>query len=405
MYTIGEVQNNLVGLSHSGTLGKVRNVYNLYERAANNMLSKVKILETMRTAPLTDAVHDKLYSYAVPTDFHSLIGIYPSGERKVDEDVSRVYAEQFDRRKSIDDKQISIEGNGSSKIFRINWQTNSPKTLSTMESYNGNGTWAAVATATNVATDTVYHYSGGGSVRFDVAATGDGIDNTTLSAVDLTDEDETGDFIIPIYLKNATDAGRLTSVTFRFGNDLTANYWTGVAQTAQFDGTAFQAGWNLIKIPWNTATETGTVAPATIDSARITFTVTAAITDIRVDNILCSLGTIFDVKYYSKYLFKTAAGVLIAQPTTDTDYVICDADSINIFLFECLDEIAHQVEGEDSTFDMTQASKKLYGDPRAIDPVGRVGLYARYRAEHPAQNKKAVTNYGFKPNYNNSLRP
>ncbi len=143
----------------------------------------------------------------------------------------------------------------------------------------------------------------------------------------------------------------------------------------------------------------GTPDPASVSFARINFNVAAAITDIRVDNILCSLGTIFESKYYSKYLFQTAAGVRIAQPSTDTDLVICDSDSINIFLYECLDEIAHQVEGEDSGFDLAQVSKKLYGDPRAIDPMGRIGLYARYRAEHPAQNKKAVTSYGFKPKY------
>lgn len=399
MYTIGEVQNNLIGLSHSGTLNKVRNVYNLYERAANNMLSKIKLLESMRTAPLADAVHDKLYSYAVPTDYLSLIGVYPSGERNLSDDIARVYAEQFDRRKGLDDKKISIEGNNGNKIFRINWKNRTPKILSNMDSYNGNGTWVIVGTASGLTTDTQYKYSGGGSVKFDVAVTGDGIQNTTLSTIDLTDEDEIADSIIPIYLKDATDAANLTSVIFTFGNDLTTNYWIGVAQTAQFDGTAFQAGWNLIRIPWSTATETGTVAPSTIHSARLTFTVAAAITGIRVDNILCSLGSIFDVKYYSKYLFQTAAGVRIAQPSLDTDYVICDADSINIFLYECLDEIAHQVEGEDSSFDILQVSKKLYGDPRAQDPVGRIGLYARYRAEHPAQNKKAVTSYGFSPTY------
>lgn len=399
MFTIGEVQNNLIGLSHSGTLNKVRNVYNLYERAANNMLSKIKLLESIRTAPLTDAVHDKIYSYAVPSDFNTLIGIYPSGERDLGDDVQRVFAEQFDRRKAVDDKQISIEGNNGTKIFRINWKENEPTTISTMDSYDGNGTWAVVATASGLATDTQYKYSGSGSVKVDIAATGDGIDNTTLDTVDLTDEDEVGDFIVPIYLKNATDAANLTSVTFIWGNDVSTAYWTGVAQTAQFDGSAFQTGWNIIKIPWNTATETGTVDPATIDSAKITFTVGGAITDIRVDNILCSVGTVFDVKYYSKYLFQTAAGAWINKPSLDTDLVICDVDSINIFLYECLDEIAHQVEGEDSGFDILQVSKKLYGDPRAIDPIGRIGLYARYRAEHPAQNKKAVTHYGMKPQY------
>lgn len=396
MYTIGEVQNNLIGLSHSGTLNKVRNVYNLYERAANNMLSKIKLLESMRSAPLADAVHDKLYSYAVPTDYLSLIGIYPSGERTLSDDIARVYAEQFDRRKGLDDKKISIEGNNGNKIFRINWKNRTPKILSTMDSYNGNGTWTAVGTANGVATDTQYKYSGGGSVRFSVAVTNDGIQNTTLSAVDLTDEEGIADFIVPIYLPVATN---LNSVAFSFGNDLTTNYWVTDEVYTQFDGTAFQAGWNILKFNWYDAVEHGTVDPTSIDSVSFTFNVDAAISDIRIDNILCSFGTVFEVKYYSKYLFQTAAGVRIAQPSLDTDYVICDSDSINIFLYECLDEIAHQVEGEDSSFDILQASKKLYGDPRSQDPVGRIGLYARYRAEHPAQNKKAVTSYGFSPTY------
>lgn len=402
MYTFAETENNLIGLSHSGSLNKVRNKYHLYERAANNMLSRIKILETMREASLADAVHDKLYTYAVPADFRSLIGIYPSGSRDTQDKISRVYAEPFDRTKAVADKQISIEGNNGSKIFRINWKKNAPKLISNMDSYNGNGEWTAVAGATNIETDTQYKYSGSGSVQFDVAATGDGIENIALAAVDLSDEDEMADFIVPVYIKDSADLANLTSISFIWGNDLTTNYWTGVAQTAQFDGTAFQTGWNLIKVPWSTATESGTVDPATIDSAKVTLTVGGAITDVRIDNILCSFGTIFNVKYYSKYLFQTAAGVWINQPTTDTDLVVCDSDSYNIFLYECLDEIAHQVEGEDSTYDLTQASKKLWGDPKALDTLGRIGLYRNYRAEHPAQNKKAVTNYGLKPNYNNN---
>lgn len=398
MYTIGEIQNNLIGLSHSGTLNKVRNVYNLYERAANNMLSKIKLLESIRTAPLADAVHDKLYSYAVPADYLTLIGIYPSGERTLSDDISRVYAEQFDRRKGIDDKQISIEGNNGSKIFRINWKKNAPKIVSNMDSYNGNGTWVDYAGGTGIVTDTQYKYSGGGSVRLDVPTDG-GMENTTLSAIDLTNEEDIADFIVPIYLKDATDVASLTSVDFRWGSS-GSDYWRGYTATTQFDGTAFQVGWNILRFAWSTAIiQAGTPDPASVSFARINFNVAAAITDIRVDNILCSLGTIFESKYYSKYLFQTAAGVRIAQPSTDTDLVICDSDSINIFLYECLDEIAHQVEGEDSGFDLAQVTKKLYGDPRAIDPIGRIGLYARYRAEHPAQNKKAVTSYGFKPKY------
>lgn len=404
MFSISEVENNLVGLSHSASLNKVRNKYHLYERAANNVLAKIRPLETMRVATLASTIHDAQYNYALPSDFGSLIGVYPQAGRTLLDDGQRILAEDFDRRKELDNRVLSIEGDNGSKIIRINWNVKTPKTLHNMNTYDGNGTWTAVATASNVATDTIYKYSGGGSVKFDVAVSSDGIQNTGMSQVDMTSEDEVADIYVPIYIKDSTDLANFTSATIIWGNDLTTNYWTGVTQTAQADGTAFRVGWNIIKVPWSTATETGTVDPTAIDSFRITFAVGGAITALRVDNIVFSIGYPFDIKYYSKFLFKNASGTWISQPTTGTDTVVVDNDAYNIFLYECLDEIAHQVEGEDSSFDMNQAAKKLYGDPRAIDPSARVGLYARYRSMYPAQDIKARGNYGMKPNYRNALR-
>lgn len=399
MYLISDVENHLIGLSHGGTLNKVRNKYYLFHRAANNLLAKIKPLETVRVAPLAQTVSSDFYEYALPSDYYSLIGVYPQADRSTHDAVTRVGAEAFDRRKALDNRKVSIEGLEGTKKARIDWAVRTPKVLTSMDSYNGNGTWSGVATASGVQTDNIYRYSGSGSVKFDLAASGDGIQNTTLSTVDLSTEDEVADAYIAFYIKNSTDLGRLTSVSIRWGNDLTANYWAGSA-TAQADGTAFRVGWNVVRIPWSTATETGTVAPATVDSARVTFATTGAITDIRVDNIIFSIGYPFDIKYQSKYLFQTAAGVWITQPTTDTDYVVLDSDAINIYLYECLDEMAHQVEGEDSAFDMTQARKKLYGDGGAPDYAGRIGLYASYRAEYPSQVKKMTANYGLKPRFN-----
>lgn len=400
MYTITDIEDNLVGLSHGGTLNKVRNKYHLYHRAANNLLSKIKPLETIRVATLAQTVHSDFYEYALPSDYSSLIGIYPQANRNLSDSPTRGFADSFDRRKSIENKSYSIEGLNGTKKIRINWKTRQPKVLSTMESYNGNGTWSASGTASNIATDTIYKYSGGGSVRFDTAASGDGIQNTTLNSVDFTDEDEIADVYVPFFIKDAAELAKITSVTALWGNDVTTKYWTGVAQTTQADGTAFRVGWNVIMAPWSTATETGTVDPTTIDSFKITFASSSGLNDIRVDNILFSIGYPFDIKYQSKFLFQTAAGVWIAQPTTDTDVLVLDGDAVNIFLYECLDEMAHQVEGEDSSFDMQQANKKLHGDRNASDYVGRVGLYAAYRSEYPGQTKKVVANYGFKPRFN-----
>lgn len=397
MLSINELENHLIGLSHGGTLNKVRNRYYLYGRVANTILSKIKPLESIRVSQLVVATDS--YDYTLPSDFHSLIGIYPQGERDWADEGERNTIEDFDRLKKIDDKKFSIEALNGTKKVRIDWDTRPAKVLHAMESYNGNGTWVASGTTTNILTDTIYKTAGGGSVRFDIGASGDGISNTTMASLDLTTEDEIADLYLSFYIRDAVELAKLTSVTARWGNDVTTTYWQGVAQTANADGTAFHVGWNTVKIPWSTATETGTVAPATIDSAQVTFTTTGTLNDVRVDNLFFSIGYAFDIKYYSKYLFQTASGTYINQPTTDTDVCVLDNDALNIFIFECLDEMAHQVEGEDSRFDMEQARKKLYGDNSASDYVGRVGAYAAYRSNYPNQEKKIISSYGMKPKW------
>jgi hypothetical protein len=397
MLSINELENHLIGLSHGGTLNKVRNRYYLYNRVANTILSKIKPLESIRVSQLAVATDN--FTYVAPSDFHSLIGIYPQGDRDWNEEGERTTIEDFDRMKKIDDKKISIEALNGTKVIRIDWDTRPSKVLHTLESYNGNGTWIASGTTTNILTDTIYKFAGGGSVRFDIGASGSGITNTSMSSVDLTTEDEIADLYLSFYIRDAVELAKLTSVTAVWGNDITTKYWTGVAQTANADGTAFHTGWNTVKVPWSTATETGTVDPSAIDSAKITFTTTGTLNDVRVDNLMFSIGYAFDNKYYSKYLFQTSAGVYINQPTTDTDVVILDNDALNIFIYECLDEMAHQVEGEDSRFDMEHARKKLHGDNSASDYAGRVGLYAQYRANYPTQEKKIISSYGMKPNW------
>ena len=384
MSSITEIKENLSPMIHSGTLNKVRNVYHLLGRVANTVLSKSKPLEAIRVASLSNTVHDILFKYALPSDFYSLIDLSPQANRTSQDQSRRVLAETFDLRKSLANKTVSIESNEGTKMIKIDWGIRGAKTLHNMNSYDGNGTWAIVGTASNLKTDTIYKYSGGGSVRFDITADGDGLQITDMSQIDLSDEDELADMIIPVYLPSITG---LTSITLIWGNDLTANYWTGVAQTTQADGTAFRVGWNIIKIPWATATETGTVAPATIDSCKITFQTTVAVADIRVDNIQFAIGYPFDIKYYSKYLFKNSAGTFISQPTDDSDICVLDNDAIQIFHLECLVAMAQQLQGVDSTFDINYARSELQG------------LYRVYNGEHPDQSKKAIQSYGGLPQF------
>lgn len=385
-FTITQIKSHLIGLGHSSTLNKVRGIESMLERSASRFLLKCHPLESERTAPLTAVIHDDLNNYALPSDFGSLIDLIPQDNRQSWDNAFRNLAGQFDLQKARRNRTISIEGNEGTKIIRINWKSRQAKVLNTCNSLTANGTWGAVAGATSVVVDTITKFSGSGSIRLNLASTGDGISNITMSAVDFTSENGVADVIVAVYL--GTDYANLTSITPTWGNDLTTKYWTGVAQTTQADGTAFRFGWNMIKCPWSTATQTGTVAPSTIDSFKITFTITAAMTAVRVDNILFSIGRNFDCKYYSKYLFKNfSTGVWESQPRAnqDDDIALLDNDTLPLFLMECLMDMAQQMEGTDSAFDIGFAEKQL-----AV-------LYPAYKGLNPSMVKKATSQLGGRP--------
>ena len=391
MISITQAKEHLTGMLHGGSLNKVRNIDSIFERAANTMLLKLDPVDTIRTQPLSNTIHDDIFNYSLPSDYKKIIDLIPQDNRNNSDNALRNTANYFDVQKAIKQKRVSIEGSEGSKIIRVNWRSRSGKILTTVNSLTDNGTWSAVGTASNLAQDTIFKKSGNGSIKFDVSALGDGIQNTTLSAVDLTNEDVVADVFAWFYVKNSTDLANINSISIIWGNDLTTAYWTGVAQTTQADGSAFQVGWNLIKIPWSTATETGTVAPATIDSAKITFDVDGAITQLRVDNIIFSIGRNFDFKYYSKYIFKNSSGTLLSKPTSDDDTVLLDNDAIQIWLLETLIACAQQIEGVDSGFDINWAERELYGSG------DKPGLYKKYRVEYPSMSKCAIGYWGSAP--------
>jgi hypothetical protein len=337
----------------------------------------------MRTAALSQTIHDDVYNYPLPSDYFSLIDLIPQDDRGSWDNAYRKNASEFDLTKAIKEKTVSIEGSEGSKIIRINWRSMAPKTIHTMNSLTANGTWSAVGTATGLKANEIFKISGSASIEFDLVTTGDGIQNTTMTAVDLTDEDETGSFFVWVYLSSAP-----TSISLVWGNDLTTAYWTSTAQTTQADGTAFKVGYNLLRFAWGSATETGTVAPATIDSVKLTIANATALSNVRVDNIVCSNGRNFDMKYYGKYFFKNSAGTYLSRPASDDDYVLVDNDSLPLYLYECLVEMAQQMEGTDSVFDMSYAEKKLST------------LYPHFRSEYQDQRKKTIMHYGGKPRFN-----
>ena len=383
--TISQLKEHLVGMGHSGTLNKVRNFYQLCERASNTMLARLDPLETQREQALTQAIHDDLQNYPLPSDYKKVIDIAPQDDRQSRDRAARRYMETFAAELNLRNKDIAIESKEGTKFIRVNWKSTSAKTLHSMNSLTDDGTIAAVGSAAGLKANTLYKLSGNASIEFDLVASGDGLSvlNKTNN-VDLTDWDEMADFIVPVYFGSVSN---FTSITLLWGNDITTKYWTPTAQTVQSDGTAVKAGWNFFLFPWSTAIETGTVAPSSIDSFKLTIAAAGAINNIRIDNILVSLGRFFDLKYYSQYLFKNSAGTWIVRPTIDDDTIILLGTALQIYILECLVAMAQQMEGTDSAFDITYARTELED------------LYRRYRAEHPSEAKKQVGSYWSTPRF------
>src|SRR3990167_6175029 len=203
--TITQVKESLSAMLHGGSLNRVRNSEALFERSANTLLSKIDPIDTMRTAALTNTIHDDVYNYSLPSDFKKIIDLYPQNRRGSSDTAGRRYAERFDVRKALKNKELSIEGSEGSKVLRVNWRSRSPKTINECNSLTANGTWSIVATASGLSADDIDYVSGSGSLKFDLAASGDGIQNTSMTAIDLTDEDEVGDFFAWFKVKNSTD--------------------------------------------------------------------------------------------------------------------------------------------------------------------------------------------------------
>lgn len=382
MRTISDLEQHLIGMGHGGTLNKVRNLYSLYERVASKVLARMKPIEAMRTQALASAVYDDVNNYALPVDYNDLIDLIPQDNRDLWDKAFRNNAGQFDIEKAVREKTLSIEANNGLKYIRINWRSRQGKVLSTVNGITGNGTWSAVGSATGVATDNIFYTSGGGSVVLTHVASGDGIQNTTMNAVDLTKENGVSTAFVQVYFSVVPTSAQLT-----WGNDLTTKYWTGVAATTQADGTAFKVGWNLIQFVWSAATQTGTNTTTAFDSAKITFAGTN-LGKIRVDNIIFNIGRNFDIKYYSKYFFIDKDGITWkSAPVDQSDYVLVDNDSLPHFLYECLKEMAQQMEGTDGAFDITYAEKEL------------ATLYPSYKSRYPSQVKKTIASYGSGPNY------
>lgn len=351
-YLISDLKNDITSKLHGTSLSKINNPLGVIYEAARNVLSRVDFQETKRISPITNAIYDDVYSYPLPSDIKGdkYVSILPQTSVNPADNMSKIYAEQFELYKSQRSNISDVEYNNGNKVLKLSIpNARQGETLHSVDTISGNGTWAISNDASNLNKDTLTKYSGSGSLRFDLDTTGSvgTLTNSTFSSVDGSDEEDVGALFMPVFLSTAAN---ITSVELKWGNDA-SNLWK-VTVTSTNEGLSFQDGWNLLRFDWEGATEIGTPDASALDYLQVNINYDGTATpNCRIDNIVLRLGEIYNINYYSKYLFKNNSGVWIEKPTVDTDSVNLDTDSYNILLYEVCFLVTQELQGENGVFD------------------------------------------------------
>ena len=326
-YTILDVKSDLSGMLKGTTSDKIPGILNVLKRAGRQLMQDIDPDETRRTAEITNAIYDQVYDYPLANDVkgNKVIDIRPYVNR--DSKLNQKNAESFDFDKARD--TFFVKYDSGIKSVRISIPVTAPRTLDTFSSITDGGTWAATADAENITLDQLNFVSNGSSLNFDLsgASTSGYIEKTYNTTIDMSADEDISALFLYVYFPDST---QITNVDLRWGDSATV-YWNRTVTAAQ-DG-AFHNGWNLLRFDWNGVTPTGSPDSSAFKYARITIEYDGvAETDIRVDNLVSTRGRIYEMEYYSKFLYTSSAGVWQEDPLEDSDIVKLDTDSYNIYL-------------------------------------------------------------------------
>ena len=356
-YSVADLKNELTGTLHGTTLNQIVGLDVLINRAARKLLADCDPIETIRIQALTSPIFDRVYDYAIPDDLKGdrVIDIRPQVNRTVMDRFLQTYNEPFDAYKGDAPGQpaFTIQYNTGVKSIRIEKALPFGLLVNGATAVTGdNGTWVGGGTATNLQTDYINFVYAGSSVEWDLTASTDPsntyIENSTMDSIDLSVQFEQGSMFLYVYLPSPNN---VYSCTLRWGSS-SADYWERTVTTTQF-GNVFQQGWNLLQFQWHNATVVGSPDESNVTYLRFGASTNGAIDyGYHLNDIICQLGTIYQIEYYSKFLFRDAdTGAFQENVTDDSNLINLDTDSFNLLFDQVAYLCAQQVQGADSTFD------------------------------------------------------
>jgi hypothetical protein len=388
MYSVLDLKNDLEGVLHGTTNNQIQNLDGVINRAARQLLLDLDPQETKRTVEFVAPIFNTVFDYPIAADVkgNKIIDIFPQVQRIPQDIWSQQYNQAFDVMKqnifSLTN-MFTMNFDSSLKTIRINapW-LNPPIIVNQIESLTDNGTWSAGGTGSNISVNNTNFAQGTGSVQFDATTGVAYIENSDMTAVDLSDVVNQASMFVWVYVPTGAN---LTNVILRWGSSSGDYYHKTVTTTQQ--GTAFVNGWNLCQFDWSSATTVGTPDDTAINYARVSLTLTANATACKVNGLDCILGTVLQYSYYSKYLFRNSSTDAFQETVLDdADLINLDTESYNLLFNQVAYLASQQQQGSDSMYDGS-FFKKAYDD----------GLL-RYKAMYKSELQKPQGSYYQKPN-------
>jgi len=332
----------------SGTISDT-DLSTILNDAALETLGDVDLKSMKRKSALSPNMFDDIYDYTYPTDCKSIIDIQPQIKRGRMDQWRLTTEEEFDRMK--DDTRVDTWGDPI-KLNRNQWLGDSLVAVSTDDFVNklrlsrlidddsvtisdldAIGTWVLFGDGTNLTADSDYYAKGSACINWDISAAGGttaGIQNSSLTQFDITTYMTQGSVFCWAYITSAT---YLTNFILRIGSSSSAYY--SITVTTNNEGTAFYAGWNLLRFDFVNKVATGTVDDDACDYVAIYMTKNAlkiSETDYRFDWLVMKRGEHYNLIYYSNYPWQSNTGTYLESSTADTNYINCDAEELKLIL-------------------------------------------------------------------------
>jgi hypothetical protein len=369
-YRVSDLKNDLAGKLHGTNLDKLHNVFGIIEDACRKVLSDVDLEETRRKSELPFIYLDEPL-LALPIDLKKkkFIRINVNGE----DDFKLVLTNT----KNNQEDNVDIKYYNGFKAMEING-VEVPAGIQLID-FDSTDDLSGV-NIENITRDSSDYIQGLASVSFDQVETG--VFSITASSLSLNLLGHTDQSSFYMFIK-IPPRGNISNFKIKAGAD-ESNYFE-ITTTRTVYGTEFEEGWNLVKLDWRNAVNTGVPDPENIQFITCTFGDTSGLKldGWKIDAITSNLQDRSFIEYYSKYMFINEDGSLSSRITSDQTSLVID-EGYDLLLAK-LCQLANQQQ-HDYGYTPGSSETGYWASQYSKEK-------AKYQNDLPSSSKRTSTNY------------